>query len=375
MPADQLTGGRGFPDHQPTTTFPNPWPGGAWKLRDIVDYDLSAARGLIGAAARYREDLVRNFYRMAKRQVELGTKGGPFAFIIPPDQFDAHAARKLEQLLIDGAVELRRTLEPFRVADTVYSEGADIILMAQPNRAYAKTLLEVQQYPVRRVAGAQVDRPYDVAGWTLPLQMNVRVDRIDQYFEPPPTTRIDRATIAPAKVWGDVRKPSFFVIDGRGNGASIAINRLLKAGAPVSFLSSAMPILGYTYQPGAVMVMDGKGVRESVEAIARDLGLRATASSRPAADGRAAARPCHVSASTSRASRTPTRAGHDGCSNSTSSSSTALPTPTSGAAACARASTRSCCPTRMPNASWPATSPARCRPNTSAASEATAPKR
>ena len=229
---------------------------------------------------------MRNFYRMAKRQVDLGMKGGPFAFIIPPDQFDAHAARKLEQLLIDGDVEVRRTLEPFRVAETVYSEGADIILMAQPNRAYVKTLLEVQQYPVRR-SGSQVDRPYDVAGWTLPLQMNVRVDRIDQYFEPPPTTRIDRATIAPAKVWGDVRKPSFFVIDGRGNGASIAINRLLKTGARVSFLTTAMPILGYTYQPGAIMVMDGKGVRETVDAIARDLGLRATASSgRPPTDAR-----------------------------------------------------------------------------------------
>ena len=68
--------------------------------------------------------------------------------------------------------------------------------MAQPFRAYAKTLLEVQQYPIRRLApGAAPDRPYDVAGWTLPLQMNVRVDRIDQYFEPPPTTRLDRATI------------------------------------------------------------------------------------------------------------------------------------------------------------------------------------
>ena len=43
--ADQLTGGRGFPDHQPSTTFPNPWPGGAWTLRNIVDYNLSAARG------------------------------------------------------------------------------------------------------------------------------------------------------------------------------------------------------------------------------------------------------------------------------------------------------------------------------------------
>ena len=286
--ADQLTGGRGFPDHQPSTTFPHPWPGGDWRLRDVVDYDLSAARGMLGAAARYREELVRNFYRMGKRQVELGLKGGPFAFIIPPDQFDPHAARKLEQLLIEGAVEVRRTVEPFRLAETVYPQGTDIIMMAQPFRAYAKTLLETQHYPVRRLApGAPVDRPYDVAGWTLPLQMNVKVDRIDQYFEPPATTRLDRASIAPARVWGDMRKPTFYVIDGRGNGASIATNRLLKAGARVSWLASPMAIQGYTYQPGAMVVAEASGVRDAVGAIARDLGLRATAlAGRPPQDAR-----------------------------------------------------------------------------------------
>jgi hypothetical protein len=225
---------------------------------------------------------------MGKRQVDLGLKGGPFAFVIPPDQFDPHATAKLEQLLIDGAVEVRRTLEPFRVAETVYEKGADIVLMAQPFRAYAKTLLEKQDYPVRRSAqGTALDRPYDVAGWTLPLQMNVRVDRFDQYFEPPPTTRIERATIPASKVWGDTRRPSFFVIDGRGNAASIAINRLLKTGARVSWLASPMPILGYTYEPGSLMVLDDKGVRETVEVIARDLGLRATASpGRPPTDAR-----------------------------------------------------------------------------------------
>jgi hypothetical protein len=275
---DQLTGGRGFLDHQPSTTFPNPWPGGTWTLRDIVDYNLSAARGLISGAGKYRAEIVRNFYRIGARQVELGAKGGPYAFIIPPDQYDPHAARKLTQLLIDGAVEVRRTLEPFRVADTFYPEGADLVLMAQPFRAYAKTLLEVQHYPVRRAQpGIAPDRPYDVAGWTLPLQMNVRVDRVDQYFEPPPATRLDRASVVPAKVWGDAGRASYFVIDARGNAGSIAINRLLEAGARVSFLQAALPIQGYTYEPGSLLVADGRGVRDAVEAVARDLGLRATA--------------------------------------------------------------------------------------------------
>jgi hypothetical protein len=279
VPADQLTGGRGFPDHQPSTTFPNPWQGGAWTLRHIVDYNLSAARGLIVGAARFRGELVRNFYRMGKRQVELGEKGGPFAFIIPHDQFDPHAAKKLEELLLQGAVEIRRTLEPFRYRDTVYQNGADIVFMAQPFRAYAKTLLEVQQYPIRRATpAAPADRPYDVAGWTLPLQMNVRVDRVDQYFDPGPTTRLDRATIPPQKVWGDVRRASFYVLDGRGNAGSIAINRLLKTGARVSFLPAPFAIQGYTYEPGSLLVAESKGVRETVAAIANELGLRATAS-------------------------------------------------------------------------------------------------
>ncbi len=292
VPADQLTGGRGFPDHQPSTTFPNPWPGGAWTLRHIVDYNLSAARGLIDGAARYRRELVRNFYRMGKRQVELGAKGGPFAFVIPHDQFDLHATRKLEELLLQGAVEIRRTLEPFRIADTVYQNGADIILMAQPFRAYAKTLLEVQQYPVRRLApGSAPDRPYDVAGWTLPMQMNVRVDRIDQYFEPPLSTKLERVDIPPQKVWGDVRRASFFVIKAQGNAGSIAINRLLKTGARVAFLTSPFKILGYTYEPGSIVVADAKGVREAVERLASELGLLATASGgRIPADARAIGR-------------------------------------------------------------------------------------
>jgi len=287
--ADELTGGRGFPDHQPSINFPNPWPGGAWTLRDIVDYNLSAARGLIDGAAKYRPEIVRNFYRIGARQVALGAQGGPFAFIIPPDQFDPHAARTLTQLLIDGAVEVRRTLEPFRVGDTLYPEGADLVLMAQPFRAYAKTLLEVQRYPVRRTPpGVAPERPYDVAGWTLPLQMNVRVDRVEPNFEPPPTTRLERAGVTPARVWGEARRASYFVIEARGNAGSIAINRLLKAGAQVSFLQAALPVLGYTYEPGSILVADGRGVREAVEGLARDLGLRATA-----ATGRAptAARP------------------------------------------------------------------------------------
>lgn len=279
--ATELQGSpRGLPEYRAQINFPNPWPGGAWTLRDIVDYDLSAVHGLLSAAARYRHDLLQNFYRMGLRAVETGARGGPFAFVLPPEQHDPHAAHKLRQLLLDGAVEIQRALEPFRVAETVYPTGTDLVLMAQPFRAYAKTLLEKQVYPVRRSApGAPPDRPYDVAGWSLPMQMGVQVDRYDQTFEPPPSTRLTRSSIVPSRLWGDTRKPSHYVIEGRGNGASIAINRLLATGAEVFWTTSSFDIQGHQYAPGALVVGDTPRLetRAVVDRIVAELGLRATA--------------------------------------------------------------------------------------------------
>ena len=61
-----------LPDYNPRINFPDPWPGGPWRLRDIVDYDLSAVHGLLRAVALYREPIVLNFYDMGARAIESG---------------------------------------------------------------------------------------------------------------------------------------------------------------------------------------------------------------------------------------------------------------------------------------------------------------
>ena len=135
-------------------------------------------RGLLRAASRYQDELLLNFHAMGRRAIERGTKEGPYAFAIPPDQHDPAAANTLINLLADGGVEVQQASEPFKVGDTVYPVGTAFVMMAQPFRAYAKSLLEVQKYPARRLSGSSTpERPYDVAGWTLPYQMGVRVDR------------------------------------------------------------------------------------------------------------------------------------------------------------------------------------------------------
>lgn len=264
-PAELQGAPRGLPEYRPQVNFPNPWPGGVWSFRDIVEYDLSAAYGLIKGVARYRREIVQNFYTMGQRAVERGRAGGPFAFVIPPAQHDAHAAAKLKSLLIDGAVEVHHAASPFSADGRTFPAGSAVVMMAQPFRAYAKTLLEPQRYPVRRLSpGGPPERPYDVAGWTLPYQMGVEVAAIDRPFELPATSRLEHAPIEASRVGGDSR-PGHYVIDARGNGGSIAINRLLSAGLRPAWQSD-----------GSVVAPYSAAARQLVTRIAAELGLPVT---------------------------------------------------------------------------------------------------
>ncbi len=54
---EQLQGGaRNLPKYEEETIFPNPWPGGWWQLRDIVDRQKISAWAMLDLAARNQRD-------------------------------------------------------------------------------------------------------------------------------------------------------------------------------------------------------------------------------------------------------------------------------------------------------------------------------
>src|SRR5262245_10583187 len=120
IPSDPSGDRRHFSVDRPLINYPDPWRGGPWTPRDVVDYNLSALRGLLRAVALYRQQIVQTFYDLGQHAIELGQGGGPFAFIISPEQHDPLATAKLEALLLQGGIEIHRALEAFRADGRSY---------------------------------------------------------------------------------------------------------------------------------------------------------------------------------------------------------------------------------------------------------------
>ena len=173
---DEIGGaGRGLTNAREfQTNFPEPWKGGWWRLRNIVDLELTASYSLLTLAARYRDQWLHNFYRLGQRAIERGQKGSPRAYIIPSAQHDAAAAQKLLDVMLQQGTEILRAKKDFFAEGAMYPAGSFIIDLAQPYRNNVVALFEKQKYPEkRRYPGGPLEQPYDVTGWTLPLQMGV----------------------------------------------------------------------------------------------------------------------------------------------------------------------------------------------------------
>ena len=170
--------GPGYSPRERSWNHLEPWKGGTWRVRDIMDDQLIAMESLCWQAAVRREDLLRNFYRVNRRAVERAT---PYAFVVPAAQRDPGAARKLLETLDFGAVEIDRAGSPITAGSVTWPAGSYVVRMQQPWSAWAKTLLERQNYPdLREYPGGPPKRPYDVTAQTLPLLMGVQVESVDR---------------------------------------------------------------------------------------------------------------------------------------------------------------------------------------------------
>ena len=235
---DQLNGSRGLPEYEAQTTFPNPWQGGWWHVRDIVEQQKIAAVATLDIAARHRSTVLRNAYLKASRQIERGRSMSPVAFVIPAEQHDPLTATKMVNKLLGQGIEVQQTSSEFNHEGRVYGAGSFVVSMAQPKRGVVRWLLGRTFYPdntyTRNRDGSPI-RPYDMSTDTMAEFMGVRVDPVDSTVNRQLET-VDKP-LSPA---GEVTRGEFgFVLDGRLNDSFKAANLLLAKNVEVRRATTA----------------------------------------------------------------------------------------------------------------------------------------
>ncbi len=162
---DQLTGSRQLPEYEEQTTFPNPWMGGWWHVRDIVDRQVLATFSPLELAAQNRETVLRNAYNKAMRQTERGRDAAVKAYVIPADQHDRLTMQKMVNKLILQGITVERASRDFTHEGRAYESGSYIVSMAQPKQGVVRWLLGQTYYPdnpYTRDRDGDPIRPYDV---------------------------------------------------------------------------------------------------------------------------------------------------------------------------------------------------------------------
>ncbi len=163
-------------DLRPESLYASPWPGGWWRLRDAVDYMVTASFSVLDFAAKYKYDVLYNRYQAGRDVVAQFTQDPPYAYFVPQEQRDPVAAVELLRRLAFNGIEVHQLSAPVLHDGIEYAAGTWVIPMNQPFANFVRQLFAIQEYPdLRQFPEGPPDQPYDVAGWTLPYMMGVRV--------------------------------------------------------------------------------------------------------------------------------------------------------------------------------------------------------
>ena len=281
MHPDQLRGNtRNLPVYEQEVIFPNPWPGGWWHLRDIVERQKVSALATLDLAARNRETVLWNAYLKGKRQTERGAAGKPSAYLISALQHDPLTSIKMINKLLVQGIEIQRATKTFTTATGMtYPAGSFVVSMAQPKMGLIKYLLGRTFYPdnewTRARDGSPV-RPYDMATDTMFEYMGVRVDPVDELGE-----------VAMEKVQGSLgvsgkrftQSSNGYSMDGRLNDSFRAANLL--AARNVAMRRVDKPSAGL--RAGDFLIAPGS--EAALEAVSRETGVDFTPLRAPVSAG------------------------------------------------------------------------------------------
>jgi hypothetical protein len=268
---DQLRGGpRNLPEYAVQTNMPSVWPGGWWRVRDIVEQQKIAAWATVDLAARNRETVLWNMYLKGIRQIERGASGVVKAYALPASQHDPLTVRKLVNMLLNSDVEVHQSKAQFIADGKVYGPGSFVVSMAQPKQGLVRWMLGRAFYPdnayTRDRDGTPI-RPYDMATDTFSEFMGVRCDPIE---EPIRADLVKLAAHLPLAGAVAAKAPHGYVLGTKLNDSFRAVNLLLQKGIAVRRVPRVESLTAgdFLVPAGATEVLSDIAKRTGVEFLA-----------------------------------------------------------------------------------------------------------
>jgi len=311
-----------------------------WRFQQSLDYIKSLDRSVLDYASRNRETVLYNRYVMGRNQIQKGSedswvitpkridavneaakalkpvgasspldgltgyntqdivptglyksvlqdpaKRAPRAFIMPADsQPDMPTTIAFLNTLIKNGVEVQKANAAFTHDGKNYPAGSFIVRADQAFRPHVLDMFEPQDHPQDfAYPGGPPVKPYDITGYTLAFQMNVKFDRFLDSAPPQMPVVPDLLTPPPGQVVGNGK--AGYVVSHATNNSFRLSNRLLKEKLPVYWMKSAVTVGGQTLAPGALWIPASARSKAIVDAAVAPLGIDAYAvDSRPAGE-------------------------------------------------------------------------------------------
>ena len=227
-PNELRVSSKGLPEYKAQVNFPDPWTGGWWRLKDIIDYERTAVNALLEVAAKNRNAFLTNYYKLGLTNVEKGKTRAPYGYIIPLEQWDTPAAYTFLQKMEEHGVRIYRLDTDTQVGNRIYKKGSHVIPLAQPYRSFIKVMMERQVYPeIKHMQGGPIMEPYDACGWTMPLQMGVKTAELNTPLESLKLTPANELPYPEETINGE---GNYYCIPARYNRSVMVVNRLHKQG-------------------------------------------------------------------------------------------------------------------------------------------------
>lgn len=246
-PTELTAYGKGLSEYKKSINMPLPWPGGWWKLSDIVEYEIVSIMSLLKTSALHRREILAFRNTHCRQEVDRGKSQPPYYYILPQEQHDASEFVNLVNLLIEHGISVFELTHSFISANRVYQEGDLIIPLAQPYRPFIKEVMEAQVFPVRHYTpGGKIIRPYDITSWSLPLHKGVTAIEINDLPDQQPEMRIIAAPFNlksddPGEFWAALLTANYnesYLAAFKAKKAGLKVDRLLES---ISFDDLTVP--------------------------------------------------------------------------------------------------------------------------------------